>query len=106
MAPLRRAAARVRVGLSPLGLVQRCPIACATALPVFSLNSVTGVPAAPVRRSASPIRRTSSNAVWPFITAHPTATPRIRPITAVTAIARAPPSVTRTAARPIGAPPR
>ena len=37
---------------------------------------------------------------------HPTDRPRRRPITAVTAMARAPPRVTRSAARPRGAPPR
>ncbi len=36
----------------------------------------------------------------------PKATPKIRPMMAVTAIARLPPTVTRNAARPSGAPPR
>jgi len=36
----------------------------------------------------------------------PAATPKIRPMTAVTTIATPPPTVTRSAARPIGAPPR
>jgi hypothetical protein len=39
-------------------------------------------------------------------TLQPMATPKIRPIAAVTPIARAPPMVTRSAARPSGAPPR
>src|ERR1700726_1135042 len=37
---------------------------------------------------------------------HPTETPRSRPMTAVTAIAKPPPIVTRNAAGPSGAPPR
>ena len=41
-----------------------------------------------------------------IIHVQPTETPRSRPMAAVTAIARAPPTVTRTAARPSGAPPR
>ena len=52
------------------------------------------------------IWRTLSTAVWVFITCQPTETPRTFPINAVTAMAKAPPIVTRNAARPSGAPPR
>ena len=42
----------------------------------------------------------------PCVALQPETTPKIRPMAAVTAIARAPPMVTRNAARPSGAPPR
>lgn len=47
--------------------VQRRSISRATAPPALSIISMAGLPAAIVKRSASAIWRTLSNAVWPFI---------------------------------------
>jgi len=53
-------------------------------------------------RDQSCIAEREPSALWPQLTE----TPRSRPMTAVTTIAKPPPIVTRNAARPSGAPPK
>ena len=59
----------------------------------------------PILAVAQAMNRTGQDLIR-GIALQPMATPKIRPIAAVTTIAKAPPMVTRNAARPSGAPPR